>query len=363
MILVVYGTTGELIKLAPVLLRLRDRGLPYVSACTGQQVSQIPALLDSLSLSQPDLWLGAGAGGRDLRSTGDIPRWLASITGQAARRSSETQTTLRAGPGTPFVLVHGDTFTTVFGAAWGRLLRIPVGHVEGGLRSFDLLHPFPEELDRRITSRLAHIHYAPGNWAASNLRRGVVVNTGSNTIRDSLALCPERSKGIADLGKDAFGLVSLHRFELLNNRPLLAATLDVLQSAASRTQLLFIDHPVTVAAIHRHGLEGMLGELQRIPRLGFLDFIPLLRHSRFLVADRGGNQEETFYLDKPCLIHRKRTERREGIGENVVLSGYDLDVLRDFLRDPGRHRRRAKLPVQSPSEVIVDDLATRAYSD
>ena len=73
MILVVFGTTGELIKIAPVLLRLNERGYPYVLATTGQQVEQIPPFLEQFGLRQPDLWLARGAAGRDLRSNGDIP--------------------------------------------------------------------------------------------------------------------------------------------------------------------------------------------------------------------------------------------------------------------------------------------------
>ena len=78
MILVVFGTTGELIKLAPVLLRLDERRHPYVLATTGQQVEQIPAFLEQFGLRQPDLWLAHGAGGRDLRVTSDIPGWVAT---------------------------------------------------------------------------------------------------------------------------------------------------------------------------------------------------------------------------------------------------------------------------------------------
>ena len=94
-----------------------------------------------------------------------------------------------AGPGKPLVLVHGDTMTTVLGALLGRSLRVAVAHIEGGLRSYDLRHPFPEELNRRVASRLSRIDYAPGPWAASNLH-GDVVDTGTNTIRDSLDLVP-----------------------------------------------------------------------------------------------------------------------------------------------------------------------------
>ena len=88
-----------------------------------------------------------------------------------------------------------------------------------------------------------------------------------------------------------------------------------------------------------------------------------MRRSAFLVTDSGGSQEETFYLDIPCLIHRMRTERREGLGQNVVLSRYDSAALREFLADPAPHRRRVELPPSRPSDVIVEDLAARGFAE
>lgn len=362
MILVVFGTTGELIKLAPVLLRLDARGHEYLLATTGQQVQQIPAFLDQFGLRQPDLWLASGASGRDLHANSDIPGWLARVSRSFARNRGRLQRALRAGPGRPLVLVHGDTMTTVLGAAMGRALRVSVAHIESGLRSFDLLHPFPEELNRRMTSRLARIHYAPGRWAASNLRRPDVVDTGTNTIRDSLALAAEDGSLPEGVPAGPFGVVSLHRFELLNSRHALAETLEVLSEAAHGTPLLFVDHPVTVAAVERFRLQGLFSKSRfiRIPRLPFFDFVRVERRSEFVITDSGGSQEECFYLDRPCLVHRKRTERPEGLGENVVLSQMRIEKLRAFISSPYEYRRKSVLPDTSPSDVIVADLARRS---
>ena len=364
MILVVFGTTGELIKLAPVLRRLDERGHQYVLATTGQQVQQIPLFLDQFGLRQPDFWLARGSGGRDLRTNRDIPGWASRVLRAFARRRAELRRALRAGPGRPLLLVHGDTMTTVLGAAMGRALRVPVAHIEAGLRSFDLRHPFPEEMNRRIASRLARIHYAPGEWAASNLRCPDVVDTGSNTIRDSLALVSEEGSLPEGIPDGRFGIVSLHRFELLNSRQALATTLDVLAESAQRTPLRFIDHPVTVAAVERFRLGRVFDRSRflRIPRLPFFDFIRVERHSAFVVTDSGGSQEECFYLDRPCLVHRMRTERQEGIGENAVLSGMRVDLLRDFLESPDVFRRRSVLPEASPSDIVLADLERRSIA-
>jgi UDP-N-acetylglucosamine 2-epimerase (non-hydrolysing) len=362
-ILVVFGTTGELIKLAPVLLRLEQRGHPFRLATTGQQVEQIPGFLEQFGLREPDLWLARGAKGRDLRVNSDIPGWLATVTRSYLRERGRLRRMLRQGPGGPLVLVHGDTMTTVVGSMLGRALRASVAHIEGGLRSFDVRHPFPEELNRKAATALARIHYAPGAWAASNLRRRDVVDTGSNTIRDSLELVPagEPPPLVPDR---PFGIVSLHRFELLNSRRLLTETIEVLARAGQSTPLLFVDHSVTTAALERFGLGRRFDDTAfiRVPRLRFFDFVRIERRSAFVVTDSGGSQEECYYLDLPCLVHRVKTERREGLGENAVLSGMDVSVLGDFLGDPTRFRRRTSLPSASPSEVIVDDLERRGFA-
>jgi UDP-N-acetylglucosamine 2-epimerase (non-hydrolysing) len=351
--LVVFGTTGELIKLAPVLLRLEERGHRYLVATTGQQVQQIPSFLDQFGLRQPDLWLARGAGGRDLRVNSDIPGWAATVTRSWIRERRRLR-------GTPLVLVHGDTMTTVLGSMMGRTLRATVAHIEGGLRSFDVRHPFPEEINRRMATSLSRIHYAPGAWAAENLHRGDVVDTGSNTIRDSLELVSDEPPPLA-LPEGAFGVVSLHRFELLNQRRLLTETIGMLAAAARKTPLLFIDHPVTVAALEKFGLTHHFDStsFRRIPRLRFFDFVRVERQSAFVVTDSGGSQEECYYLDLPCLVHRVKTERREGLGENALLSEMRPDRVRGFLEDPTRFRRLTELAAASPSDVIVADLERR----
>lgn len=343
MITFVAGTTGELIKLAPILQRLVGR---YLLATTAQQATQIEPLLESFGLRAPDVWLARGARGRDLERNLDVPRWLADVLSGYARQR-------RAFRAASAFVVHGDTMTTMVGAALGRVTGRPVVHVEAGLRSGDLRHPFPEEPIRRVTSRLASIHYAPGPAPARAVAgRGDVVDTGGNTIRDALETVPDGPPPV-DLPEGDFGVVSLHRFELINDRDLFRATLDRLRAAP--LPLLFVDHPVTVAAMRRFGLDAP----RRIPRLGFFAWVQLLRACSLVVSDSGGAQEETFVLDRPCLVHRRRTERLDGLGETAVLSGLDPAQIDAFLADPGSHRRRAGLPAASPSDVVVGDLRRR----
>ncbi len=365
MIVTVYGTTGELIKLAPVLRRLQERRTEMLTLCTGQQIEQIPTLLHDFELPQPEVWLGHGSHGHDLEHRRNLPAWFTEVTTRflGARRGLRRR--LTESRERPLVLVHGDTMTTVLGALIGRSMRVPVAHIEAGMRSGDWRNPFPEELDRVATAHLARIHFAPGAHAARNLNdmrvRGEIVDTGGNTIRDALELVPAGAPGI-ELPSEAFGLASLHRSELLGSRTAFTGILEVLREASRRTPILFIDHPVTVAAIDRHRLGSLFDErLRRVPRQRYFRFVALLKASAFLVTDSGGSQQECAQLGHPCLVHRAVSEHPDGLDGVVVLSLMDLDVARAFLADPLSHARPPEGDRQSPTEVIIDHLTSHGF--
>jgi len=361
----VYGTTGELIKLSPVLKRLRERDAPVLTLCTGQQVEQIPAMLEDFGLAQPDVWLSRGHGGRDLQRKADLVPWLAAAAITLARRGREIRARLSSSAAKPLIVVHGDTFTTVLGALLGRAMRVPVAHVEAGMRSGNWRDPFPEELDRLTAARLARTHFAPGAQAVANLRamgvRGEIVDTGANTIRDAVDLVPPAALA-GELTPQSFGLVSLHRFELLNRPKALEAILRLLREVSRTRPVLFVDHPVTAAAIAAHRLDSLFDErFRRIPRRGYFDFIALLKASAFLVTDSGGSQQECAQLGHPCLVHRAVTEHSDGLGGAVVLSRMDLAVARRFLGEPPLPGSSPSERQQSPTGVILDHLERRGH--
>jgi UDP-N-acetylglucosamine 2-epimerase (non-hydrolysing) len=355
-VIVVYGTTGELIKLAPLLRRLEERDAPATTVCTGQQPEQIPTMLRDFGLRDPDIWVARGHGGRDLTRPAEIPGWLVRVARGALRARPELRRRARASTARPLVLVHGDTFTTVLGALIGRVVRAPVAHLEAGLRSGDWRNPFPEELNRRITSRIASIHLAPGPWAAGNLRRarvrGTIVDTGMNTIRDSLELAGSAETAVP-VPDGVFGIVSIHRFELLNDEGALCEILELLRDASRRVPLLFVDHPVTAETVQDAGLGHLFDDrFVRIPRQRYFPFLALLRRSAFLVTDSGGSQEECAQLGHPCVVHRAVTERQDGLGGPVVLSGLDAEVVRAFLEGPWKPTPPPGAGA-SPTELIL----------
>jgi UDP-N-acetylglucosamine 2-epimerase (non-hydrolysing) len=365
MIGVVYGTTGELIKLSPVLTRLQERGTRTMTLCTGQQVEQIPQLLEDFGLPQPDLWLSYGNRGHDLERLMDLPSWCANVVSAFARRRRWLRTRWTSVNTRPLLIVHGDTLTTVLGGLMGHALRIPVAHIEAGMRSGNWRNPFPEEIDRRIAAQLARTHFAPGAQAAANLHamrvRGEIVDTGANTIRDAIELVPARALDM-EIPQEPFGLASLHRFELLGNSSALSAILDLLREASRSRPILVIDHPVTAAAVEAHDLGSRFDErLRRVPRQRYFDFVALLKASTFLVTDSGGSQQECAHLGHPCLVHRAVTEHGDGLNESVVLSRMDLDVARAFLANPHAYSRSPVEDRHAPTDVIIEHLERRGH--
>ena len=365
MIATVFGTTGELIKLFPVLRALEDRGRPALLITTGQQASQIPGFLDDFGLPQPTSWSGRGRRGTDLERVRDLPRWSGGVARNFARNRRRIMGALAADGRRPLVLVHGDTMTTVLGAAMGRAMGAPVAHLEAGLRSGSWRNPFPEELDRRAASVLASIHYAPGAWAAGNLEAagvsGEIVDTGANTIRDSLALI--RPPSVAGELPERYGLVSLHRQELLGRANQLRAILELLERVSRGIPLLFIDHPITAAAVADGGMDGVFGpRFHRVPRMRYSEFMGVLRSAEFLVTDSGGSQEECAAMGIPCLVHRATTERLDGLSDgSVVLSKMELSAVERFVEDPRRHRRAPDEHAGSPTQRILEHLESGGY--
>jgi UDP-N-acetylglucosamine 2-epimerase (non-hydrolysing) len=363
---IVYGTTGELIKLAPVIVELRRRGHDPLMLCTGQQVEQIPTFQADLGLPDVTLWLGRGSDGRDLDRKREIPGWMLRVARSVARHRRRLTARLSSDGKIPFVLVHGDTFTTVLGSLIGRALATPTAHIEAGLRSGDWRNPFPEEINRRIAARLVDLHFAPGPEPVANLRRervrGDIVDTGTNTIRDAVEMVARLTAPAVPLPPASFGLVSLHRFELLEREAELTALLRMLHDHSRRQPLLFIDHSTTASVIDRSPrLRSLFDErFRRVPRQPYVEFIALLQAAAFLVTDSGGSQEECAFLGMPCLVHRAVSERSDGLnGGSVVLSRLDLDVVRAFLADPARWCIPPVSASARPSRRIVDELARR----
>lgn len=355
---VFIGTKAQLIKMGPVMRALQDRGIAYRFVHSGQHQETMQDLIANFGIRQPDVVLHSG---RDVTGIVQMFFWALKIVLRGLFRPEWLWGSREKG----YVLNHGDTFSTLLGSLLARLHGHAAVHVESGLRSFNFLHPFPEELVRVLTMRLSTLAYAPGEWAAANLRglRCEVVNTGENTLLDStrLHLSAPARPGLRPQGP--YGIVSIHRFENIFNRKRLAWIVEQLAACSRERHLLFILHKPTRLMLEQAGLMARLQQCPGIelrPRYDHIDFLHLMEGADFVITDGGSNQEECHYLGMPCLIMRARSERLEGLGSNAVLSRYDAAVIAAFLQRPEAYRRPSLLAqAGSPSACIVADLSAR----
>lgn len=355
MIIFIYGTTAEAIKLGPIVRRLDARGIPYQHWITQQHTDSLRKAIPEIGFTPPDRVIANGYRGKPLKSPIQMVSWVFDVLRWSARNVRAIRRDLPPGS---VVIVHGDTMTTVLGTFIGRWLKVPVAHVEAGLRSGDWRHPFPEELDRRIVGRFADIHYVPTEEAAENLaRRKNVVLTNGNTVKDAVRDAARED----DVPLQQYGLVLLHRFEFISNTPLVAETLRTLDQATDLELRLVVDQ-YSRGAIEQTIADLGLTRFSVMPKLEHGEFVALLRAARFVVTDSGGIQQEAAVFGIPTLVHRKVSESREGIGTSAVLSGWDQQVLAQFLADHERYRVRDVEPGASPSDLIVADLVSRGLA-
>jgi len=360
MIAFIVGTTAELIKIAPVRHELTARGRVSEIWYTGQHIDELASTLADLDLPSPHEWLVPEERARNLARPADVPRWVGLLSSTVWRKRKALGRRLRSDGTPPVVLVHGDTFTAPLGALIGRLLGARVGHVEAGMRSGSVLHPFPEEINRRVAGRLVDLHFPPTSREADHLRhhRGAVVTTGANTIVDAVreALAnPARST--LDL-PDSYGLATLHRFELVRRRDLYRAVLETLKRHSREVPIVYFAGASERERLEQYGLLGLFdGKTFLIEdKLSYVAFLRVLARATFVVTDSGGLQEESAHLGIPCAVHRTHTERPDGEGRNMVLTRFSIDKLNEFLDDYERYRTDASLDAFRPSATIVDAI-------
>lgn len=356
MYLVAVGTKAQLVKMAPVILAMQDQRLPFLFVLTGQHKETMQDLIDGFGLPQPDTVL-VDAG------ESDTPVGLLSWFFKSFRRMLQWYSAWQRENGharAAGILVHGDTFSTLWGALFGKLRGIPVHHVEAGLRSFNLFRPFPEELVRIVVTRLADVLYAPGDFACRNLagiHRATVIDTQHNTLLDSLRFA---LTSVQQVGAGApYLVVSIHRAENVLDKTTLAAIVNMVSDMARYGVVRFVLHPVTRTCLDKHSLTALLIErgVQLLDRMDYVSFTRLLVNSRGLVTDGGSNQEESAYMGLPCLLMRKETERTEGLDANVVMSGLDPQRVDDFVkRCFASPWALSTLPLARPSERIAAHL-------
>ena len=372
MVVLFYGTSAELIKMLGVIQRIPRSEMLLI--CSSQHHNGLKKVHKQLDI-YPDVTLSEGWFGNDVTT---IPQMVGMMSGahlRFARHIVPLRKKIAAHDAKQktksVAVVHGDTLTTVIGSYMGRLLGLPVAHVEAGLRTHNWRAPFPEEIDRRIAAKFSTLHFPPSEVAEADLRKekvkGEIVNTRYNTAKDAI----EQSflfvsDNLAKLGlPEKYCLVLLHRTELIENKSELEAILKVVHDHASpETPVVFTEHSTTSEKIKAYGFEHYLEKdgLLLIPKQPYFDFMDIVRRSDYIVTDGGGLQEDAFFLGIPTIIHRKVTERQDGLGYNAEISEMNVDKVAKFLDN---HKNKAEFQKKngafSPSEVVADALKERSF--
>ncbi len=317
-VLAVFGTRPEAIKMCPLVKALEHtQGIERLVCATGQHREMLHQAMGLFSVA-PDYNL-------DIMQPGQT---LADITARVLTGMTDVLADARP----DIVLVHGDTTTSFVAALAAFYARIPVGHVEAGLRTETIDSPFPEELNRRLTARIAALHFAPTQRAAENLMRegvlqGVIV-TG-NTVLDALryTVKPDyqfHAEALQALPTDGrLALVTAHRRENLG-APMESICRAVLSLADRFPDVRFV-FPVHPNPAVRETVYTLLKDHPRIlltEPLDVTDMHNLLARAYLVLTDSGGLQEEAPALGAPVVVLRTETERPEAVESgNAVLAG------------------------------------------
>lgn len=358
-VMVVFGTRPEAVKLAPVIRALQGR-VPVQVCVTAQHRQMLDQVLEAFRI-RPDVDLNLMRANQDLFDV--------TANGVVALRDVFAKHRPR------LVLVQGDT-TTTFTAALAAFYRhIEVGHIEAGLRTNDKQRPFPEEMNRRLTTDLADWHFPPTVWARDNLlqeqvdarRIFVTGNTGIDALLEIVADL-EAARLTADLPEGLLKQIEGRRMVLVTGHrresfgPGFERICHALRSIVEAHPDVAVVYPVHLNPNVQEPVYRLLGGLDRlilIPPLDYVPFVDLMRRATLIVTDSGGVQEESPSLGKPVLVMRETTERPEGVNAGVArLVGTDVDVIvgavRSLLTDPHAYRAMA-----SPSNPYGDGRAAQ----
>lgn len=329
-VLCVFGTRPEAIKMAPVVNALKyTEGIEVAVCVTGQHRQMLDQVLDLFDL-RPDHDLDIMKPGQD----------LTDITSAILLKLRDVLSAHRY----DMVLVHGDTTTTAAAAMAAFYQKIPVGHVEAGLRTGDRYSPWPEEMNRSIVGRLATLHFAPTERARHCLLKENIaseqIHVTGNTVIDALQQVVQKLKSDQHLNQQLS-----NQFPFLDpNRRLITVTGHrrenfgdgfericlALRDLSQRDDLQVV-YPVHLNPSVQEPVRRILGDAPNVHLIKPLDYLPfvyLMDRSHFIVTDSGGVQEEAPSLGKPVLVMRETTERPEAVEAGTVrLVGTDAQKI------------------------------------
>jgi len=335
-ILIVIGTRPEAIKMAPLIHCLKkENNLFEIKVCvSGQHQSMLTQALGIFDLKS-DYNL-------DIMEPNQT---LFTVTSKIIKKMEGILSEFEP----HLVLVHGDTTTTFTGAISSFYHKIPVAHIEAGLRTHNIYSPFPEEINRKLTSQIATLHFAPTQRSMDNLiKEGVsadkIIITG-NTVIDALFLTLEKINNNIDTQKNILNDLENKKYIFAENRRIVLVTghrrenfgtgfiniCKALKELAVKNTDVDIVYPVHLnpqVKIPVHQILGEISNIHLIEPLDYESFVYLMNQSHIIITDSGGVQEEAPSLGKPVLVMRKNTERPEALKAGTVkLVGTDKELI------------------------------------
>ncbi|MGH9368022.1 MAG: non-hydrolyzing UDP-N-acetylglucosamine 2-epimerase [Thermoanaerobaculia bacterium] len=349
----VVGARPQFIKAAPVGRALREAGHREFLLHTGQHYDDAMAdvFFRELEIPEPDVNLEVGSGSHGFQ------------TGQMLMRLEE----VLAAEKPDWVLVYGDTNSTLAGALAAAKLKLRLAHVEAGMRSYN--REMPEEINRVISDHLSDLLFTPTQTGVENLRKegiteGVrlVGDVMYDALRMFLPIARRRSRILEELRLEprGYALLTAHRAETVDSD----ARLTRLLTRVSEVEIpvVFPAHPRTGKRMAALGLlERLPSRVRVVPPLGYLDMLRLESEARVVLTDSGGVQREAFFLSVPSVILRGETEWPELVESGAsVLAGSDFDVIPVDGAQPGRRVDPEELFGRgNASQKIVKELASR----
>lgn len=327
-VLTVMGARPQFVKAAPVSKALKECPvLVEVIVHTGQHydMNMSSQFFDELEIPPPKYNLGVGSGGHGLQ-TGEIMKRLEPVLNKECP---------------DMVMVYGDTNSTLAAAVTASKLRIPVGHVEAGLRSFN--RSMPEEINRVVADHVSTLLFCPTRTAVQNLeKQGItsnVFNTGDVMYDVALQFsqkAEEKSSILSDLrlGKKSYILATVHRAENTDSKQRLSNIFSALKEVAQETVVVAPLHPRARKMLRHFGLEGHLEGILVIEPVGFLDMLSLEKNARLIATDSGGVQKEAYFHGVPCVTLRNETEWVETVEAhwNVLAKVDSVEAITNAVR-------------------------------
>ena len=358
MIYIIIGTRAQLIKMAPIIQLCESKKLPFTLIHTGQHFESLDEICKDFVINSP--WQSLYHG-KEVSTLWQALLWSLSMARMLISNTFHSK--FIDNRDNHLILVHGDTLSTLLGAILGKRYKISVAHVESGLRSFNLFHPFPEEIIRLLVFRLSDIAFCPSEWAKNNLHNHSqleAINTNGNTIIDSLNYISQKETEYP-VPAEPYGVISIHRFENIFFRKHFKRILDQIITLSEQFKLVFVMHPATRKRLQKTGYLTILDVTPNIelrPRTSYNNFITLLSSSKFVISDGGSNQEELSILGIPTYLMRKSTERQDGLEKNIVLGKFSEENLNHFIKHLDEFTFARETPQSSPSEKILASLAS-----